>query len=319
MLVNKVFIMSEIQQEQESLYSELKELVAFRFHVKQKKLSHQQNTIATNSGNHLAVRKGRGMTFSEVRQYQPGDDIRYIDWRVTARTQKTHTKVFVEEHERPTVIVTEQTPHLFFGSQVRLKTAQALNISAILAWISLAHNERVGGICFNHLQNIWIPPKRNQQTVLQLLQKSIDMQSQISKPTAPDTKAWVDTLQQLLKVNKPGNKVFLVGDMIQLAQYASPLLRKLKKNTDVTAIHIYDNLEKNLPKFGWLSMTPSFTSDKLVKLDSFRAKTRDAYHSLYQEQWQDTQDVFSKLTIPLVEIGTHQEPLMSLVHHKLIQ
>ncbi|MDX1353346.1 MAG: DUF58 domain-containing protein, partial [Thiomicrorhabdus sp.] len=91
--------MSEINTQSSSLYSDLSELVAFRFHVKQKKLSHQQNRIATNSGNHLAVRKGRGMTFSEVRQYQPGDDIRYIDWRVTARTQKTHTKVFVEEHE----------------------------------------------------------------------------------------------------------------------------------------------------------------------------------------------------------------------------
>lgn len=305
--------------ENSGLYSELKDLVALRFHVKQKKLSHQQNTIATNSGNHLAVRKGRGMTFSEVRQYQPGDDIRYIDWRVTARTQKPHTKVFVEELERPTIIVTEQTPQLFFGSQVRLKIAQALNISAILAWVSLAHNERVGGITFNHLQNLWIPPKRNQQTVLHLLQKSIEMQSQINKPTAADTQAWVDTLQQVLKATKPGNKIFLIGDMIQLVKHASPLLKKLKKHTDITAIHIYDDLEKNLPKLGWLSMTKSFTSDKLVKLDSFRSKTRDAYHTLYQDQWQETQDVFSKLTIPLVEIGTHQEPLMSLIQHKLIQ
>lgn len=311
--------MSDTNEHTSSLYSELSELVALRFHVKQKKLKHQQNTIATNSGNHLAVRKGRGMTFSEVRQYQPGDDVRYIDWRVTARTQKTHTKVFVEEHERPTLVITEQTPHLFFGSQVRLKTAQALNVSAILAWVSLAHNERVGGISFNHLQNIWIPPKRNQQTVLQLLQKSIDLQEQITRPRAPDTQAWVDTMQQLLKVNKPGNKVFLVGDMMQLVENASPQLHKLKKNTDITAIHIYDNLEKNLPKLGWLSMTRNFNSDKLVKLDSFRSKTRHAYEDLYHQQWEETKDVFSKLTIPLVEIGTHQEPLMSLIQHKLIQ
>jgi len=311
--------MSDNLTENTGLYSELKDLVAFRFHVKQKKLSHQQNTIATNSGNHLAVRKGRGMTFSEVRQYQPGDDVRYIDWRVTARTQKPHTKVFIEEHERPTLIVIEQTPNLFFGSQVRLKITQALNVAAILAWISLAHNERVGGISFNHTKNLWIPPKRNQQTILHLLQKSIDMQTQINRPTAPDTQAWVDTLQQLLKASKPGNKIFLVGDMIQLVKHASPLLKKLKKSTDITAIHIYDNLEKTLPKLGWLSMTKTFTSDKLVKLDSFRSKTRDAYHTLYQDQWQETQDVFSKLTIPLVEIGTHQEPLMSLIQHKLIK
>lgn len=311
--------MSDKLPQSTSLYSALSDLVAFRFHVKQKKLKHQQNMLATNSGDHLAIRKGRGMTFSEVRQYQPGDDIRHIDWRVTARTQKTHTKVFVEEHERPTLLVTEQTPHLFFGSQVRLKTAQALNVSAILAWVSLNHNERVGGITFNHLQSQWIAPKRSPQNVLHLLQKSIQQQEQIKRPTAPDTQAWVDTLQQLLKMNKPGNKVFLVGDMMQLINNASPQLHKLKHNTDITAIHIYDNLERELPKLGWLSMTQSFSSDKLIKLDSFRSKTRQAYNTLYKEQWHHTQEVFSKLAIPLVEIGTHQEPLMSLIQHKLIQ
>lgn len=302
-----------------TLYSQLSELVAFRLHVKQKKLSHQKKMLSAHSGDHLAIRKGRGMTFNEVRQYQAGDEIRHIDWRVTARTQKTHTKVFVEEHERPTLLVTEQTPHLFFGSQVRLKIAQALNISAILAWVSLHQNERVGGMGFNHIQNQWIPPKRNQQAVLHLLQKNIQLQQQISQPQIPNTQAWPDALQQLLKVNKPGNKVFLIGDMMQLAQYASPQLHKLKKHTDLTAIHIYDNLEKQLPKLGWLSMTTQLNSDKRLKLDSFRLKTRQAYQSIYEKQWQETQEIFSKLSIPLVEIGTHQEPLMSLIQHKLIQ
>ncbi|WP_029408709.1 DUF58 domain-containing protein [Thiomicrorhabdus sp. Milos-T2] len=311
--------MSDKSQQSDSLYSELPDLVAFRFHVKQKKLNHQQNLLAANSGDHLAIRKGRGMTFSEVRQYQPGDDIRHIDWRVTARTQKTHTKVFVEEHERPTLLVTEQTPHLFFGSKVRLKTAQALNLSAVLAWVSLNHNERVGGITFNHLQTLWIPPRRSPKTVLHLLQKGIELQHQINRPMAPDTQAWVDTLTQLIKVNKPGNKVFLIGDMMQLVKHAAPQLHKLKHNTDITAIHIYDNLERELPKLGWLSMTQSFVGDKLIKLDSFRAKTRDSYSTLYKEQWHETQELFSKLKIPLVEIGTHQEPLMALIQHKLIQ
>ncbi|BCN92280.1 hypothetical protein THMIRHAM_00650 [Thiomicrorhabdus immobilis] len=259
------------------------------------------------------------MTFSEVRQYQPGDDIRHIDWRVTARTQKTHTKVFVEEHERPTLLITEQTPHLFFGSKVRLKTAQALNVAAILAWVSLTHNERVGGITFNHLHSQWIPPKRSPNTVLQLLQKGIELQQQIKRPMAPDSQVWVETLQQLLKVNKPGNQVFLIGDMMQLASHASAQLYKLKHNTDITAIHIYDKLERELPKLGWLSMTQNLSSDKLVKLDSFRAKTRHSYHTLYQEQWHATREVFSKLNIPLIEIGTHQEPLMTLIQQKLIQ
>jgi len=311
--------MSDNASETSSLYSEMQELVAYRHHVKQKKLKHLQNKVAINSGSHTHTRKGRGMTFSEVRQYQPGDDIRYIDWRVTARTQKTHTKVFVEEHERPTLLVVEQTPHLFFGSKVRLKITQALNIASILGWVSLHHNERVGSISFNHLQSSWIAPKRNQQTVLQVLQKGIELQQQISSPKAPDSQAWVDTMQQLLKMNKPGNKVFLIGDMMQLAHYASPQLLKLVRKADVTAIHIYDDLEKNLPKLGWLSMTCSFSSDKLVKLDSFTSNTRKAYKNVYTEQWLETEETFNKLSIPLIEIGTHQEPLMTLIQNKIIQ
>lgn len=309
----------ENSQANPSLYSDLQELVAFRFHVKQKKLNHQQNLFASSSGNHLAIKKGRGMTFSEVRQYQPGDDIRHIDWRVTARTQKTHTKLFVEEHERPTLLVIEQTPHLFFGSKVRLETAQALNIASILAWVSLTHGERVGGFCFNHLQNYWINPKRNQQTVLQLLQKSIDLQQQLTKPGPPHSQSWVDTLNHLLKVNKPGNKVFLIGDMMQLTQNASMQLHKLNRKADISAIHIYDDLERTLPELGWLSITDSFSSDKMIKLDSFRSKTRQAYGSLYEEQWHNTEETFARLSIPLAAIGTHQEPLMSLIQHKLLQ
>lgn len=303
----------------DSLYSNLKELVEFRFHVKQKKLNHQQDIIVAQTGSHLAIKKGRGMTFSEVRQYQPGDDIRHIDWKVTARIQKPHTKLFVEENERPTVLVIEQTPNLFFGSQVRLKTAQALNIGAILAWVSLTHNERVGGICFNHQHRSWISPKRSQQTVLNLLQQSIDLQSAISAPSSPQPTSWPNALNQLMKANKPGTKLFLIGDMMQLTATARPQLIKLNKNADVTAIHIYDELERNLPSLGWLSLTSHFNSHQIVKLDSFREKTRQAYEDIYQQQWHTTENAFAQLSIPLVQIGTHQEPLMSLVQNRLIQ
>ncbi len=308
----------KMQTEDRSLYSDLNHLVEFRFHVKQKKLNHQQDLIVAQTGSHLAMKKGRGMTFSEVRQYQPGDDIRHIDWKVTARKQKPHTKIFIEENERPTLLVIEQTPNLFFGAKVRLKIAQALNIAAILAWVSLTHNERVGGICFNHLQRQWVSPKRSQQTVLQLLQQGIDLQHQLSKPGSPSNTAWPEALKQLIKTSKPGNKVFLIGDMIQLIASAKPLLIQLNRNADITAIHIYDELERKLPELGWLSMTTRFKSNQQVKLDSFRSKTRQTYEAIYAQEWERTAENFIKYNIPLVQIGTHQEPLHSLIENKLI-
>ncbi len=299
------------------LCSQLQELVEFKFHVKQKKLNHQQDFIIAKTGQHLAVKKGRGTTFSEVRQYQAGDDIRHLDWKVTARTQKAHTKVFVEENERPTILAIEQTPDLFFGSNTRLKIAQALNIGAILGWVSLTHNERVGGLCFNHKIQPWISTKRDHKSFLQFLQQSIDLQNQITQPTYSNS--WPDALNRLIQNHSPDHKIFLIGDMIQLSQNAHAQIIQLKPNTDITAIHIYDVLEQHLPKLGWLSMTDAFTNDDVVKLDSLNSEIQQTYQQTYQNQWLETKSQFSQLNIPIFNIGTHEDPIMSLVKHRLIQ
>lgn len=310
--------MSQTVQESTSLYSQLEELVAFRFHVKQKKLSQQNNLMATSGGNHHAQRKGRGMTFSEVRQYQPGDDIRHIDWRVTARTQKTHTKVFIEEHERPVILVTEQTPALFFGSQVRLKAAQALNLSAILAWTALHQGERVGGLSFNETHQAWVTPKRSKHAILHTLQHSLQMQNQLTRPGQSNPLTWQSHLKHLTQVVKPGSKLFLIGDLLQLNDQSMAYIRKLSRHNDVVAIHLFDPLEKQLPKLGWLSLTLGFKSDNLLKLDSFRSETRDSYAQLYANQLQAAQAQFRQLKLPLIEIGCHENPMESLLRHKVI-
>jgi len=305
-------------QPSENLYSQLNELVGFRFHVKQKKLAQQNSLMSSSSGSHHTQRKGRGMTFSEVRQYQAGDDIRHIDWRVTARTQKAHTKVFIEEHERPTIVVTEQSPNLFFGSQVRLKINQALNLSAILAWTALNQNERVGALTFNQNHQAWIAPKRSQQTLLQSLQKSIQLQTEISQPEQNNPLRWQNTLKQLSQVTKPGSQLFLIGDMLQLNETSFGYLQKLRRHNDIVALHVFDPLEKNLPELGWLSLTKNVYSEHILKLDSARDKTRDSYAQLYQNQWQMAAEQFMKMKIPLIEVACNEDPLASLMHHKVI-
>lgn len=301
----------------QALCSQLKELVEFKFHVKQKKLNHQQDLIVAQTGRHLAIKKGRGTTFSEIRQYQAGDDIRHLDWKVTARTQKAHTKVFVEENERPTILAIEQTPSLFFGSNTRLKIAQALNIGAILGWVSLTHNERVGGLCFNQETQSWITAKRNHKSFLQLLQQSIDLQTQITQPAYSNS--WPTALNLLIQNHSPGHKIFLIGDMIQLSQNAQSQLIQLKSNTDITAIHIYDVLEHDLPKLGWLSMTDKLTNDEVIKLDSLSSETQQTYKETYQNQWLEAKSKFAQLNVPIFKIGTHEDPLMSLIKHRLVQ
>ena len=301
-----------------NLYSHLGELVAFRFHVKQKKLAHQNQLMSSSSGSHHALRKGRGMTFSEVRQYQAGDDIRHIDWRVTARTQKPHTKVFIEEHERPTILVTEQTPALFFGSQTRLKINQALNVSAILSWVALNQSERVGGLNFNHQHHEWMAPKRSQATLLANLQKAIQLQTEIQRPEGVNPLFWQNSLKKLNQVAKPGSKIFLIGDLLQLSQTSRNYLQKLRRHNDIVALHIVDPLEKSLPNLGWLSLSQSRYNETPLTLDSFNPETREWYAQRYQTQWQQAFKQFTQLKIPLLEITSHENPVEQLNRYRVI-
>ena len=310
--------MSELTS-QSNLYSQLNELVEARFHVKHRSLGSQQNILQQMSGGHHSLRKGSGMTFSEVRQYQAGDDIRHIDWRVTARTQKAHTKVFTEEHEKPVIIVAEQTPALFFGSQVQLKVAQALNVAALLGWCTLQQNDLIGGLVFNGQQHAWVAPKRQQQTLLSWFNKALALQNSLIQPGASNPLYWQQACQQLIKVVKPGSKLFLIGDFFNLSEVAQNQLKTLRKHSEIIAIHIYDPLEKALPKLGWLSLTTSWTSDHLLPINSLKNDTRQRYQAQYQQVWEQAQHTFRNMKIPLIEIATTDSAIHALITQRIVK
>ncbi|MDG6778796.1 DUF58 domain-containing protein [Thiomicrorhabdus sp. zzn3] len=302
-----------------SLYSSLDDLVALRFHVKQYKLNSQQKVLEQTSGGHPSLRKGSGMIFSEVRQYQPGDDIRHIDWRVSARTQKVHTKVFSEEHEKPVLLVTEQSPALFFGSRVQLKAAQALNVAALLGWIALHQNDQVGGMAFNQTQQAWIAPKRQSRTLLQWFHQALHLQHQLKQPGTTTPEPWQQACQQLSRQLRPGSKIFLIGDLLNFNDATLDQLRNLRKQAEITAIHIYDPLEKNLPQQGWLSFTSGWFSDRILPLNSAQKTIRSRYRHNYVSRWQALQKRLQTLHIPLVEVSTQQAALPQLIQHRVIQ
>ncbi|WP_373018598.1 DUF58 domain-containing protein [Thiomicrorhabdus sp.] len=304
---------------EDSLYSSLDELIAFRFHVKHRSLNSQQKVMEQFSGGHHSLRKGSGMIFSEVRQYQAGDDIRHIDWRVSARTQKVHTKVFTEEHEKPVIIVAEQTPALFFGSKVRLKAVQGLNIAAILGWTALQQGDLIGGLSFNQNHQTWLNPKRQKQTLLTWLQQAIQLQHGLNRPGTVQPHLWQQATQQLLKMVKPGSKLFLIGDMLNLSEASQQHLQSLRKHTEITAIHLYDPLEKELPKLGWLNLSSDWLGEHLLPINSLRKKTRQEYRDSYVNAWQAAEKTFRNLQIPLIQISTEDKPMEALLKYKIIQ
>jgi uncharacterized protein (DUF58 family) len=302
-----------------SLYSTLDELMGWRFHVKHRQLNNVQKVMDQISGQHHSLRKGSGMVFSEVRQYQPGDDIRHIDWRVSARTGKVHTKLFSEEHEKPILVISEQSPSLFFGSQVRLKSAQVLNLASILGWTALQQGDAVGGLAFSPGHLAWIAPKRQQKTWLHWLQQAAKLQQGLQTPGKSQPHFWQQATTQLLKTVKPGSKLFLIGDLFSLNEATLNNLQRLRKHSDISAIHVYDALEKELPALGWLSLSDGAFDSPALTIDSSLPITRQHYREQFEQAGVQATQRFRQHGIPLTLVSAQEAPLAALLRQQLLR
>lgn len=198
-------------------------------------------------GGHLSRLKGRGMEFDEVRHYQSGDDIRAIDWRVTARTGQTYTKLFREEKERPVFFFVDISPSMQFGTRLLYKSVQAAHLSAALAWQFAYRGDRVGGLVFNSNQHRELKPAGRDKGVLRLLQALVSVQQ--SAPTErPDSRSlFSENIQRMRRLVKTGAQVYLISDFHQLTDESVRDLRALSQHNAIQAILVQDPLERALP------------------------------------------------------------------------
>ncbi|RUO30525.1 DUF58 domain-containing protein [Aliidiomarina sanyensis] len=201
------------------------------------------------SGHKVSRFRGRGMEFDEVRHYQPGDDIRAIDWRVTARTGKTHTKLFREETERPLFLCVDYGQSMVFGSQFLYKSVQAAHIAAGITWYGVQRGDRVGGLIFNAGGHYELKPQGRQHGALMLLKQLVAMHpptpQHFSEHQPRDS--FVTQLQRLHRLCRPGADVVIISDFSELSEESIDLLRGLKRHHAVTAILVEDPMELALP------------------------------------------------------------------------
>jgi uncharacterized protein (DUF58 family) len=229
----------------------LAELVALRIQASQLP-EWRRSARAELSGNSRSPFKGRGMEFDETRPYQPGDDVRSLDWRVTARTGRPHTKVFREERERPVWLWVDYRPGMFFATRGMFKSAFAARAAAILAWGVLAHGDRVGGWVVGRSAQQEVKPQRGQRSVLHLLRALADMGAPDAQPRSLGTAALdkpLDTLAKLRRIVRPGSLVFLLTDGRDL-ESADGHLSDIARHSDVVLCLINDPLEAQLPPPG---------------------------------------------------------------------
>jgi len=197
------------------------------------------------AGGHRSRFRGRGMDFDEVRIYQPGDDVRSIDWRVTAKTQTPHTKIFREERERPVLVVSDLRGRMFFGSQ-RLKSVLACEVSAALAWAGLNANDRVGGLVFGAQQQSDVKSRRSHHAVLEFIHKLRDFSEQLLQPAA-DQYSLAHILEETRRFALPGTTIFIVSDFHDFNEDCERHLFELARHGNLNFCHIFDNIEIQLP------------------------------------------------------------------------
>ncbi len=227
----------------------IKELIHYQVKTAILKLSPRKTVQAKLAGAYLAKTKGRGMEFDEARHYQAGDDIRAIDWRVTARTGKTHTKLYREEKERPVFVLTDLSSSMQFGTQFLFKSVQAAHLSALIAWSARKRGDRIGGLIFNQHQHIECKPFTRQKAVLSLLNGMIKVQKG-SQNTAQDQEqiTLANACARLRRLAHPGSLIFILSDFSQLDELAIQHIAQLSKHCEVIAHPISDPFEHQLPK-----------------------------------------------------------------------
>lgn len=217
-----------------------------------------QQVRTRQSGLQASPRRGRGMAFAEVRQYQPGDDIRSIDWRVTARRQTPHTKLYEEERERPVLLICDFNRTLFFGSQGAYKQVRCAQLAALIAWLGLWAGDQIGGIVFSEQGIVVIRPARRKKSVLRLLDTLAQFQHgpdtlQTASEAAPDQPTPIDldrALREARRVAHTGSRIFVISDFMGVSEETSGLLGALARHNSVTALRIVDPLEQALPSHG---------------------------------------------------------------------
>lgn len=202
---------------------------------------------ANLAGHRASQIKGRGMEFAEVRQYQSGDDIRTIDWRVTARTGKTHTKLFVEERERPILLLIDLSHSLYFGSSLLLQSVQAAHLATTLGWNAILNGDRLGALIATEREHLELKPRSRQQGILQLISglKSLHQKqvSHMSEQQA-DPGHMYRACQRLRRIAKPGSLIWIVTDGSNFDETCLAPLSDLKRHCDMGAFVVTDPLRQ---------------------------------------------------------------------------
>ncbi len=275
---------------------------------KVRKIEIKTRKLSSNifGGEYQSTFKGRGMTFSEVRSYQYGDDVRTIDWNVTARYNEPFVKVFEEERELTLILLVDISGSEQFGSANELKKNIVTEISATLAFSALQNNDKVGLILFSDSIELYIPPSKGKTHVLRIIRELIEF-----KPSSKKTNL-SEALKFLVDVTKKKSIVFILSDFIS-DQYEKNLKIAANKH-DLTGIRVYDKLETEIPNLGIVPMYDQETG-QVTMVDTSSKKTRESYKSFNFLSKKRFTDLFFKNGAGTINCSTDESYVKKLLNY----
>jgi len=297
-----------------AIQASLTELIDLRLQAQQLKISSLMRTTNLMAGNHISRFKGRGMDYLESRTYQAGDDIRNMDWRVTARTGQPHVKLFEEERERPVLALIDLNPRMFFASKGRFKSVIASQAAALLAWAAISHGDRIGGLILNN-SHVELSPKGGKSGILAFLHQlaaysdPTNIFEQKGKASTSIPSSLHDELKRLSRMARPGSLVFILSDFYDFNDKSLIQLSRLKAKAECVLIRILDPIEVSpLPADRYIISNGKQQS----VLNTANLKQATDYQQWFIDRQMLINKASQKLGILLIDLYTDESPVKAL-------
>jgi len=290
------------------------ELLALRRDAMALDLASSYRVSSTLAGGYRSKFRGRGMDFDEVRPYFPGDDIRNIDWRVTARTGEPHTKLFKEERERPVFLLLDQSSHLFFGSRNAFKSVIAARAATLLIWASITAGSRIGAVLFDDFEHLEHRPSGRRRDALALLKKITsrhnmlldDIEGQTSKVRTENAdgnqqSAFAQSLSRLRRLAKPGSLIYLFSDFRNMDEDCKRHLSRLGQHNEIQAYLLTDPMDSQLPPPGNYSLTDG---NSISRINTSAKNMRQLYLEADQQRLESLKHYLKQKRVLLQPLST---------------
>ena len=273
-----------------------------------RKIEIKTRALSSNifAGEYHSAYKGRGMAFSEVREYQPGDDVRDIDWNVTARFNRPYVKVYEEERELTVVLLIDVSSSLAFGTSSMYKRDMVAEIAATLAYSASQNNDKIGVVLFSDQIEKYIPPKKGRKHIMYIISEILDFQPQSQKTDINNA------IEFLMQTQHKSCTAFLISDFLDRKDY-SKALNIMSRKHDAAAIQVYDRFMTALPNVGLIKVQDAETNNELY-IDTSSRRVRDAHRLAWLKLQQDLAEKMQRSNTDMVSICTDENYVKALIN-----